>query len=127
MKYYNKQYLISFADYARKYPKVDLTGLLKQFDRLNGYKEKYYDVIETACELTGVSIPELKSGRRYGNIPACKKLLIHVLTSMSIPFDEINQLFPELGSEKYIETTCMKEVPKSIRKLFDQMCETYVK
>lgn len=57
----------------------------------------YHQVLEAAAEMTNVTITELSSGKKYGNIPSCKQMTSKVLSELKCSEKSIALNLPMMG------------------------------
>ena len=94
---YSKTVLLKFAEEARKYPEAILPDLFDLFVDSKKDLDIFNQVLDASCELCNISFEEVKSGRRYGNIPFCRQLTSRILSEMGYSETLIAKSLPALG------------------------------
>ena len=110
---FNKQFVISFAEYFLE------AGGGPVYDAFNTFLKKYIkeeegpepgihmQVLEAAAEMCGITLTELQSGKKYGDIPTCKQLASKVLSELKCTEHSINKALPFMGHRGTIHSQIM--------------------
>ena len=100
---FDKQFVIAFAEYYH-------TGTNTLYSTFDTFLDKYLkeqekpppgihlQVLEAAAEMTNVSMNELESGKKYGNLPTCKQFSAQILHELKCSDKTIANELPQMGS-----------------------------
>ena len=99
---YSKDFVIEFAEYFK-------AGDAPVYDAFNTFLDKYlnepeepdpniyHQVLEAAAEMTNVTMMELSSGKKYGDLPSCKQMTSKVLSELKCSEESIALNLPMMG------------------------------
>ena len=138
---YTKEFVIEFANLARGNPMEPIEDLLDRFfecyqgDDLEQpppeqQQNIYYQVLAAAAEMCNVTLSELQSGKKYGDIPTVKQLTSKILSELEFSQEKIAKELPLLGKRnaiqqqvqaatKYSEHKPFRNVLEQLRERFD--------
>lgn len=130
---YNRQLALDFAAHARS-KLGDLGELLDTFiEKMEKPDPKpepelgiCEQVLEAAAEMTNVSIQELSSGKKYGNLPSCKQLTALVLHELKCSDATIASKLPQMGTAGSVRSRRQaagryEKQEKSYRQVLEQL------
>lgn len=134
---YNRQLVLGFAAYARN-NFGELEGLLNTFieemEKPNPKPEPEVgvclQVLESAAEMTGVTMDELSSGKKYGSIPSCKQICAQILHELKCSDETIASNLPQMGTIGSIRSrreaaVKYQKVEKNYRQVLNQLRERF--
>ncbi len=110
---FNKEFVLGFANLTRD-QEGDIEEMFDEF--LENYMKDpdesaediiYMDVLEEAAEMCSISMEELESGRKYGDIPTCKQMTSKVLHELKCTEESISRNLPLLGGRGTVHSQIM--------------------
>ena len=132
---FNKQFCTDFAEYftTSKLP------VYRAFDKfLDKYLKEperpepgiYLEVLEAAAEFCNVTLDELCSGKKYGDIPTCKQMVSKVLHELKCSEESIALNLPMLGPRGTVHSQIMAATKyarseKGFRLVLNQLRERF--
>lgn len=110
---FDKAFCLEFADMVRGRP-GNLEEMLNKFiaDKQNPEDEPekiYTEVLTAASEMSNVTMDELESGKKYGDLPTCKQLTSKILHELGFKEKDISKNLPMLG----LRITVHKQITKA--------------
>jgi len=116
---YTKEFVIEFAKLVRAYYYKSIDELFDNFtDAIGGFNEFklsrdpqqsiFIQVLFSAAEMCNVTMEEIASGRKYGDIPTAKQLTSKILSELGYSQELITKELPELGKRNAVQQQIMK-------------------
>lgn len=86
----------------------------------------------SVSEMCGISIQELKSGRKYGQIPTAKQLIVRILTELEYKPGTILENMPYMSNtqsirSRYYASRTFEKYDKRFRIVLEQLKDIYLK
>ncbi len=132
---FNKQFCISFAEYFATNDLDIYQAFDKFLDKYLKEPEKpepgiYLQVLEAAAEFCNITLDELCSGRKYGDIPSCKQMTSKVLHELKCSEKSIAENLPMLGPRATVHSQIMAAArytrsEKGFRLVINQLRERF--
>lgn len=129
----NKAFTIGFAEYYRNY-----SGTVNDaFDTFLDEKKKpepepgiCLQVLEATAEMCGVSMQEIGSGKKYGEIPTVKQISAKILHELKCSDETIASALPQMGSYGSIRSRRdaagrYEKQEKSYRQVLEQLRDKF--
>ena len=136
---YSKTFIIGFAKFTQEeniHPD-DNAFYNELFDRYLDEQKKpepepgiCEQVLEAAAEMTNVSMDELSSGKKYGDIPTCKQITSKILHELKCSDETIASKLPQMGSAGSIKSrreaaAKYQKTEKNYRQVLNQLRERF--
>ena len=127
---YNKQFVIEFGNLCRTSTETTeklFTELESKYTKEHiETKGIYMEVLEASSEMCGVTMDELHSGQKYGDIPTCKQITSKILSEMRYSEENIAANLPALGKRGTVHSQIKaageyEEHNKTYRVVLNQM------
>lgn len=139
---YSREFVITFGDLARKYRNIPLEELFDHaFEATEATNPEagppeqqqniFFQVMAAAAEMCNVTMAELESGNKYGDIPTVKQLTSKILSELEFSQKKIAVELPMLGKRNAIQqqvTAANKyaKSKKSFRVVLEQLREKFL-
>ena len=130
---YNRRLTLEFAAYTRSRSgelEELLNAFIKEIEKPDPKPEPEVgvclQVLESAAEMTNVSLQELSSGKKYGNLPSCKQLTALVLHELKCSDATIASKLPQMGTAGSVRSRRQaagryEKQEKSYRQVLEQL------
>ena len=129
-----KQFILDFAEYynGSQAPVEEAfdTFLAEQDSKPEPEPGICEQVLEAAAEMCNISLDELASGKKYGEIPTCKQISAQILHELKCSDETIAKNLPQMGSAGSIRSrreaaVRYQKTEANYRKVLNQLRERF--